>query len=126
MSGAWDKEAGLKKWQRVITHQKGDSIRIADRYEFEAQPGSIVLPLMLVSAPDVSRTGELVFETADGVNLEVRYDREQFEIKVEEIQPEDKKIADRWGGILYRVLLTIKNPAIEGTHDFTIRSLGPE
>jgi len=118
---AYSDESGLTQWERVITHHKGKSIIVSDRYEFAVSPGSVKLPLMLLSAPDVSSAGSISVETGSGKKIVIGYDSEQFEIEVEEISLQDEKLSDRWNEVLYRVFFTVIDPHSTGAHEIFIQ-----
>jgi hypothetical protein len=117
---AYGEESGVVKWERTYKHLKGESILISDSYELDRQPGSIILPMMLVSVPDISVPGKVTVESADTSSLVVAYDTDQFDCAVEKIAIEDRSIAAKWGDTLYRLVFTARLPARKGQFSFTI------
>ena len=121
LAGAYGEETGVKKWERKFRHEKGESIIISDSYEFDAPPRSIVLPMMLNAAPDISSAGEVIVTSGSTARLTVTYDPEQFDVEYEEINIEDKKISRNWSDKLYRLHFKIRKPSEKGSYDFVIR-----
>jgi len=121
IAAAYDESAGVKKWERTFRHEKGESIVISDSYEIDEAPESIMLPMMLNAAPDTSRAGEVVVARANTPRLTVTYDPKHFNVEVEEINIEDKKISGNWGDQLYRVHFKLRVPSATGSYRFVIR-----
>jgi len=121
IAGAYDEEAGVKKWQRIFRHEKGEAIIISDSYEFDATPRSLMLPMMFNAAPDISSAGEVIVTSGSTARLIVTYDPEQFDVEFEEINIEDKKISGNWSDKLYRLHFKMRKPSEKGSYDFVIR-----
>jgi hypothetical protein len=62
----------------------------------------------------------VIVKSSDSSNLAVTYDPEQFDVELEEINVEDKKISGNWGGTLYRLHFNMRAPAEKGNHRFVI------
>lgn len=119
---AYAMETGLRNWQRTFRHDKGGSITISDSFEFDESPDSVVLPLVVNSVPDISQAGQVMLATGNAAGLAVAYDPEKFDLEFEEIGADDKKVSDRWGGKLYRVLFRLRNPSENGNHEIIIET----
>jgi hypothetical protein len=121
IAGAYGEETGIETWERTFRHKKGESIVIADNYEFDVPPASIMLPMMFNIAPDTSNAGKVIVTSGNMGKLTVTYDPEQFEVEHERIDIEDKKISGNWGDELHRVHFKVKEPTDRGSYVFDIQ-----
>ena len=117
---AYGVETGLRSWHRTFRHDKGGSISISDSFEFDELPDSVVLPLILNSVPDLSQAGQVLLTTGKAAGLAVSYDPDKLDVEFEEIGAGDRKVSDRWGGTLYRVLFRLRDPSETGNHEFIV------
>ena len=111
----------MRKWERTITHNKGKSVVIADNFDFSTTKDSIILPMMLVTRPDVTIPGRMVIKTVDAETVTISFDQQQFELAVEEINIQDAKISHTWGSTIYRAQFRMKNKTSKGKFQFTIQ-----
>jgi hypothetical protein len=121
ISKTYNEELGLRKWERTITHNKGKSIVIADKFDFSIKKDSIILPMMLVARPDVTVPGKMVIKTGDAESIAIGFDPQLFELSIEEIKIQDAKIAHTWGSTIYRAQFRMKNVTSKGRFQFTIQ-----
>lgn len=121
ISKTYNEELGMRKWERTITHNKGKSIVIADNFDFLTKMESIILPMMLVSKPDVTVPGKMVIKTGDAESITIGFDQQQFELTIEEINIQDAKISHTWGNTIYRAQFRMKNATSKGKFQFTIQ-----
>ena len=120
ISKTYNEELGLRKWERTITHNKGKSIVIADNFDFSSTRDSIILPMMLVSRPDITVPGKMLVKTGDAESVAISFDHQQFELTIEEIKLQDAKVSHTWGGTIYRAQFRMKNATSKGKYQFTI------
>jgi len=120
ISKTYNEDLGMRKWERTITHNKGKSIVIADNFYFSSTRDSIILPMMLVSRPDVTVPGKMLVKTGDAESVTIIFDQQQFELTIEEIKLQDAKISHTWGGTIYRAQFRMKNATRKGKYQFTI------
>ena len=120
ISKTYNEELGLRKWERTITHNKGKSIVIADNFDFSSTRDSIILPMMLVSRPDITVPGKMLVKTGDAESVAISFDQQQFELTIEEIKLQDAKVSHTWGGTIYRAQFRMKNATSKGKYQFTI------
>ena len=120
ISKTYNEEMGLRKWERTITHNKGKSIVIVDNFDFSSARDSIILPMMLVSRPDITVPGKMLVKTGDAESVTISFDQQQFELTIEEIKLQDAKISHTWGGTIYRAHFRMKNATSKGKYQFTI------
>jgi len=121
ISKTYNEDLGMRKWQRTITHNKGKSIVIADNFDFLTKKETIILPMMLVSKPDVTLPGKMIIKTGDAESVTIGFDQQQFDITIEEINIQDAKISHTWGNTIYRAQFRMKNAMTKGKFQFTIQ-----
>ena len=121
ISKTYNEDLGMIKWERTITHNKGKSIVIADNFDFLTKKESIILPMMLVSKPDVTLPGKIIIKTGDAESITIGFDEQQFELTIEEINIQDAKISHTWGNTIYRAQFRMKNATSKGKFQFTIQ-----
>ena len=121
ISKTYDENLGLRKWERTITHTKGKSIVIADNFDFSTKKDSIMLPMMMVSMPDLTVPGKMVFKISDAESIAIGFDQDQFDLSIEEIKIQDSKIAHTWGNTLYRAQFRMKKASSKGKFQFAIQ-----
>jgi len=121
ISKTYSENSGINKWERTFTHKKGKSIVIVDAYDCKMAPTTLMLPMMLVALPDVSKLGKLVIKTGDDSTLSIDYDAAIFTVEIETIPLQDAKIAKNWGNTLYRAQFIMKKPAKKGNYRFVIQ-----
>jgi hypothetical protein len=127
LAGAYPPEAGLKRWQRTIRLNRGQSVEIEDGYELDHQPSSLTLSLLTPSSVTFDRPGEIWFapsELPDGRRSAaglVYYDAAKLRPNVEAIDINDTRMINVWGRRLYRVLLTAAQPLQQDTWKLIIR-----
>ena len=121
ISQTYSENAGIKKWERTFTHRKGQSIVIADNYEFDKLPDSVWLPMIINSAPDISTNGLVVMNNGKDEKVTIGYDPKQFEVESEIIAIDDEKISSIWGDTLYRLHFNMKKMTQKGQYRFVIQ-----
>lgn len=116
IAGAWDKVAGVSRWQRTIELDRSDDakrVTISDDYELDSGPESIVVTLMAASDVDASKPGELRLNGPKRP-LIVDYDADAWRVETERIPIDDARMTPVWGGFITRILLHMKNPQQKG------------
>ena len=126
ISKTYNEDLGMRKWERTITHNKGKSIVIADNFDFSTTRDAIILPMMLVSRPDITVPGKMLVKTGDAETVTISFDQQQFELSVEEINIQDAKISHTWGSTIYRAQFRMKNKTSKGKFQFIIQQSSTE
>jgi len=78
ISKTYKEDLGMRKWERTITHTKGKSIVIQDSFDFSTKKDSIMLPMMMVSMPDLTVPGKMVFKISDAESIAIGFNQDQF------------------------------------------------
>jgi len=116
IAGAWDIEAGIERWDRVVRLERGPdpAVVVTDTWKLRDMPRSIVLTLMAADAVDASTPGQLRL-TGPKRDLLVDYDPGQWNVTTERIDIDDTRMSPVWGDFATRVLLTMNEPKAEGS-----------
>jgi hypothetical protein len=120
-SKAYRERAGIKKWERTYNHKKGEYITLSDSYEFEEFKDTVLLPMMFNSLPEISENGEIIINIDDGEVLRINFEKEKFDVELEEINLQDERIKNSWGDSIYRMFFKMRNPAKKGKYSFIIK-----
>ncbi|MCC6801718.1 MAG: heparinase II/III family protein, partial [Anaerolineae bacterium] len=120
IAGAYPPEAGVKRWTRTIRLERGRVVTVADVYELDHTPRSLMLSLLTASEVALDEAGIIRLSAADlpdgrvsGTGV-VRYDAGRFAATVEPIPITDSRMSRVWGDRVYRILL---NAVIMRPHD---------
>lgn len=119
ISGAFSKDAAIKKWLRSYTLQSNGGVIIEDDFNLSEIKSPNQVNFMTWSKPDISMEGTILLKVKDK-NLTLIYDPSQFEPKVEDIPLTDEKLSKVWGKEVYRLSLLAKKKQLSGKYIFTI------
>ncbi|MBS1566518.1 MAG: heparinase II/III family protein, partial [Bacteroidetes bacterium] len=122
---AWPAAAGIQSWQRTLTLDRKDVIRITDQFSLNTPVKSITQSFMTVADASADRPGVIVFTLPNGKTVNLLYDAARWQASKEKMMltsPEDQGLIHGWHEHdIYRILLTAKAPAAKGTFTYTIR-----
>jgi hypothetical protein len=120
---AYPPEARVNTWVRLIELHRGKEVVVKDQYELQELSQPVVLSLMTVCHPSVSRAGSILLRRDgsgnDGRNVSLSYDESRFSASVEPIPIEDPRLKASWGNRIYRILLTSKSHALQDEYSIT-------
>ena len=113
ISKAYPATAGLIKWQRVCTLQRGESpaVIIDDIFSLQ-QSNEVKLLLMTCALPEIVSPGKLHLTCKDGRQAKMIFPAE-LTIEWEKFMLTDVKMINVWGEHLYRIQLRSKG-SVEG------------
>ncbi|HEX2819728.1 MAG TPA: heparinase II/III family protein [Streptosporangiaceae bacterium] len=118
LAGAYPPEAGIRSWRRAIRLDRGGTgggtIVVDDAWDLDHCAERTVVHLITAGAPHPVAPGRLVI-LADGDNLAIDYPHADFDAGVEERPVDDPRLEAIWGPGVYRIMLTAKHPASQGT-----------
>ncbi len=126
IAGAYPPTAGLSRWQRSITLERGQVIAVTDSYELCRPVDEVVFSLLTPCAVNVDRSGEVRFDesrmagdrtTAQGW---LRYNANDFTVAVERLPITDTRLGNIWGDHLSRVVFKAISPAQRGNWTWLI------
>lgn len=120
LAGAYPPEAGIRRWQRTLRLERGEHPRVVltDTWELAAAPGHLALHLMVADAVAEEAAGQLRCLTPTRPLL-VTYAPDQFAVRVEPIAIDDARLGSVWGERLYRVILDVREPDVQGAWSLT-------
>ncbi|MFT4093358.1 MAG: heparinase II/III family protein [Niabella sp.] len=118
ISGAYGKGAAVKSWLRSYT-LSAKELKIEDAFELSEikAPCSINF---LVSVNPVTEKEGIILLQKDGKQVTLAYSKQLFDVNVDTILLDDKRLSNVWGKELYRVQLICKKPQLKGKYTFTI------
>ncbi|MHC4677646.1 MAG: heparinase II/III domain-containing protein [Planctomycetota bacterium] len=106
IAGAYPRQAGVKKWVRTATLNRGGNIEIADSFELEQTTGQTAENLVTPCEWRRTRPGEIVLRDGKtGTEVLLQYDADKLQFDSEKIELEDERLTEVWGGRLYRIRL---------------------
>ncbi|UCD00290.1 MAG: heparinase II/III family protein [Phycisphaerales bacterium] len=114
ISGAYPRQAGVKKWGRTARLNRGGHIEITDSFELEQATGRTAENLMTPCELRRTKPGEIVLrDSKTGTEVVLQYDADKLEFDSERIELGDERLTEIWGDRLYRIRLTGKRAAAQ-------------
>ena len=122
ISKAYPEEAGVKKWTRTYTLERGKKFVIQDNWELnkvDEKPTT----LNFVTSNKVSEKapGILLLE-GDGFTMEMKYNAKTLSPKIEVTEITDGGLKRYWDTIT-RIVLELKNPTAKGKNEVVISAI---
>ena len=115
LSAAYPEGAGVATYRRSARlDRKAHSITVSDHLCVKAGPLSVVLPLYCAVRPEKVAVDSLRF-TLPGRVVDLRLGGGLMCGEPETLVIEDERLAQSWGGCLYRILLTASYASEEGS-----------
>jgi hypothetical protein len=116
LATAYPADAGIVRWKReLILDRQSDRIHLNEDFQLQKKV-PVQLSFMTPRIPAQSGKGKIVFSAAGGAARDVNlsYDDSLIAPKIEKIDVTDEWLLDRWGKVLYRVLLVSAAPTDSG------------
>ncbi len=128
VAGAYPPEAGITRWQRAVrleraTAKRAARVVLAETYTLAASPRSLALHLLAAGAVDMALPGVLVCENHPRP-LALRYDTAMFAVTTERVPLNDARLTPVWGDHVTRIVLTARQPAVQGSYEITMKIVG--
>ena len=128
MAGAYPEDAGLERLERTVTLDRSiGEVRLEDRWSRPA-PGDGPARWHLLTSRRVERVGDtrlrLLAEAASDRSsppLVLDFEPADLTVELEPLPIEDAKLARSWSHGLTRIVLTLEEPAHEGTWKARLR-----
>ena len=112
LADAWSSAAGVISWQRKICMQRSRSpVVLTDSWVVRPGTSRIELPLVLAGPVEIGVNEAIV--TVPGVQLAIHSD--ELAMRSEELVLDDQNLRQIWGEKIYRLILTLEQPAPTGT-----------
>lgn len=120
ISGAYTKQAGVKKWVRSYRLDRGRKFTISDNYEL-LEIGELPTTLNFVTSCKVTpkSPGTLSLE-GDGYNLQMKYDSKTVSSGIEFNEVTDRALKRYWPDGITRIVFTLNNPGLKGKNKIEI------
>lgn len=125
ISQAYDAAAGIDRWQREVTLNRGDGIEVTDSYKLTKEAKEIEVSFLTPCNVDISEPGKIRLASRNfgerrtsgqGIFSYPKGRRVTFE----KIPITDSRMSIVWGTDLTRVTLKASNPATEDTWTYRI------
>ena len=125
IAAAYPQESGVRSWKRTLALERGSEVVVRDAYVLESARRGTSLTLMTCREPDLTMAGVVVLPPrggdASGKTAEVLYEAGLFSAKAERIDVRDRQLQDSWGSRIWRVTLTLRQPALTGEWAVRVR-----
>lgn len=119
---AYPESANLISWKRTI-NAGPETIIVNDNFKSSKVLNSLTQTFMTVCDVDISKPGSIVFTTANGTKVLLRYDN-KWQVSKETVPlvtEEDQGLKVTWRGQAFtRILLTFRSPVAGGSFKYTI------
>jgi len=107
IAGAYPNEAGIEKYHRTVTLNKGKNIVVEDNFAFTNGDANneVVLSLMTYELPKINNN---VINVGELGSIRIACDN-AIDITTEEIPISDARLSIAWKHSIYRSRITVKN-----------------
>ena len=122
ISGAYQPEAGIVYWRRLVglNRDGGAFVEVVDEYQLKNNPAEVKYHFMLAVEPSISGEGEITLRCGDDGTLLFIYDFNNLKAEIEKIEITESRLLANWGNIIYRITFIEKTPASKGKRVFRI------
>ena len=111
--------AGVTKWTRTYTLNRGEAFCITDEYALKENNGKCSDNFMSALPPQKIEEGLLAFDI-NGEKIYLHYDKNLLHCNVVPIPITDPTIIHQWGDKLYRVELILNDKSLSGKAEIII------
>lgn len=118
---AYPQEAKVEKWTRSY-RLASDNLKITDAFVLKETAAPNQINFLTWGKVDISQQGSITIEV-QGEKALLKYDKNMFDVKMENIKLDDPRLSNVWGTEIYRLSLTAKKIEAKGTYTFTITKL---
>lgn len=118
---AYPEEAGVKKWTRSYTLNKGE-LKVRDAFTLNELKGFNCINFLTWGKVDIATPGVITIEV-DSEQVSLQYDTNSFSPSMEAIILDDTRLSAVWGKEIYRLSLTAKKKVFSGTYMYTIKQI---
>lgn len=124
IAGAYPEEAGVEKWQRTIEFVRGENIKVLEEFRLKEVKGETALYFVTPCKLDLSIRGNARLQDPSGAfTMFILYPEKQFEVSMEPIKIEDRRLLPVWGEEVYRLKFQVVNPKKKGVLRYVIEPL---
>lgn len=117
IASAYPEEAKVERWIRSYL-LKSNELVIRDCFELNSSEAENIINFLTWGNVSIGK-GKIDI-MINGINAELEYDSNEFEVSKDSIQLTDKKLSDVWGTEVYRLSFVAKNKISKGCYTFKI------
>lgn len=118
---AYPEEAKVEKWIRSY-RLAGNSLKVQDNFTLTETKAPNQVNFLTWGKVDVSQPGVVNIEV-QGQKLQLKYDKNQFDIRQETVKLTDPRLSNVWGAEIYRLSLTAKKLQATGTYTYVLTTV---
>lgn len=118
---AYPEEAKVEKWIRSY-RLAGNSLKVQDNFTLTETKVPNQVNFLTWGKVDVSQPGVVNIEV-QGQKLQLKYDKNQFDIRQETVKLTDPRLSNVWGAEIYRLSLTAKKLQATGTYTYVLTTV---
>lgn len=124
IAGAYPPEAAVEKWVRTIDFPRKESINVSEQYKLREVKGETTLYFVTPCQPDLSHPGSVkLVDKSNRFTLFFMYPEKLFDVSMESISIEDRRLLPVWGEELYRLKFKVTNPKKKGKLRYSLEAL---
>lgn len=118
---AYAKEAAVKLWQRTYT-LADNGLNIEDEFELTTLKEPSKINFLTWAQPVITKPGTVLL-TKNHTSVLFSYNPQLFNVVVETIPQDDKRLSNVWGKEIYRLTLMVKQPALKGKYAYSVKKV---
>jgi hypothetical protein len=124
---AYPPNAGVLSWRRTISLDRQKiEVLVRDQFELDAVRDTTSFTLMTSRKPQMTSQGVVVLDSqpngSTGTKAEIGYDPTLLSARFEPIAIQDRQLQASWGMQIWRIVLTMKKPALKNECVVRIRA----
>jgi hypothetical protein len=125
LAKAYPPEARVASWLRTLNLERGRAVILKEDYRLTEFREPVRLNLMTSCIADVSVPGRVILtDSSDSTRrFLLAYNPAVFTVTAELKPVEDVRLTPVWGNRLIRLVLTIRNKALEGSYQITLTKI---
>lgn len=121
LANAYPQEAEIKGWNRTY-RLNNDKLIIKDSFELNKSNHKNEVNFLTWGDIDISQPGIVKIHTSE-VSAQLEYDKKSFDIELEAIALDDKRLSDIWGDNVYRITLKEKVKNRKANYTYTVKRI---
>lgn len=118
ISGAYEKEASVKKWVRTYKLLKG-GLTIEEDFSLNEIKSPNQVNFLTWGKPDITVAGQVKYNV-NGKIVKMLYDKNMFTPNIETVTQNDSRLSNVWGPQVYRLSLNSNKNQLSGKYKFVI------
>jgi hypothetical protein len=131
IAAAYPSEAKVGRWRREVRlDREKREVSLTERYALGESREPLRLHFLTPRAPDLSTPGRVVLQGGGGgpanaggpAAAVLLFDARRFTAAAEEKPIDDARLRPVWGERLFRIVLTARDRAAQGSHRVTVRA----